>query len=348
MKYIKLAAFILLFTCAPFGYANVVVTGVSLAPNPIGVSDSTTITVTGYVNTVAPGQPNCTGVEIFFGDSTTPSTNPYKPAGTYARILPSSSGSFPISVNHQYSQAGTYYVIVSRVNLYNGVWYQCGGSTGVMGTLEVLGDTIRSVKSITPAVVNQQTSVVVKGFGSCSQNVQVNWGDNNTSSIAGPVNLKTGGVASHTYASAGTFTVTASGSVCDGSATTTIKVGLFNKPGPVLDLGAIQNLRDRLDRFAQLPGLPIPGDGPACPMCAGLEQQVKMLDQTGHELQMQAEVILKDLSAYRGKAKVQAKGSVAGDMVKQFDEYFGLRAQLMKLHSQALERSHGAKAMPKK
>jgi hypothetical protein len=83
-------------------------------------------------------------------------------------------------------------------------------------------------------------------------------------------------------------------------------------------------------------------------MCGRLEQQIKMLDQTGHELQMQTEVILKDLSAYSGKAKVQAKGSVAGDMVKQLDEYFGLRAQLMKLHGQAVEQSHGVKVMPKK
>lgn len=341
MKYIKLAAFVVLLMGAPIGYANVVVTGVSLTPDPIGVNDSTTITVNGYVNTVLAGQANCTGVEIFFGDSNYSATDPYKPAGTFVRFQPTSTGSFPIRVNHQYTKAGTYDVFASRVRLYNGKWYQC--AAGTLATLTVLGDTIQSIRSITPAVVNQQTSVIVKGLGSCSQNVRVNWGDNNSSTIAGPVDLKRGGIASHTYASAGTYTVTASGSVCDGVVTTALTVALFDKPGSVFDPAVIQNLRDRLDRFAQLPPLPMPGGGPGCPVCDGLVQQIKMLDQAGRELQVQSEVVLKDLSAYRGKVKAPTQGPFAGELVKQLDEYFGLRVQLLKLHSQALE-PRGAKS----
>jgi hypothetical protein len=343
MRHAKFATFISLIACASIAHAHVVIRSVSLSPNPIGANDSTTITVDGYVTTVGAGQANCTGFEIFFGDSNVVSTDPHKPAGTFVRFQPSSTASFPITVTHQYSQVSAYDVHASPVSLYNGVWYSCG--SGQVVTLDVLGDTIQSIASITPAAVNQQTSVIVKGLGSCSQNVQVHWGDNNTSTIAGPVNLKTGGIASHTYSSAGTFTVTADGSTCSGTATTTIGVGLFNGPGSGIDPGLLQNLRDRLDRYAHLPGLPVPGHGPLCPMCDGLREQVKALDQTGLELRTQAEMFLKDLSAYRGKAKV--KVPAASGMVKQLDEYFGLRTQLLKLYGKTLEQSQGTKGTPK-
>jgi hypothetical protein len=80
-------------------------------------------------------------------------------------------------------------------------------------------------------------------------------------------------------------------------------------------------------------------------MCEGLKQQITLLDQTGLELRTQAEMILKDLSAYRGKAKV--KVPAASGMVKQLDEYFGLRTQLLKLYGKAAEQSPGPKGTPK-
>ncbi len=344
MRLTKVAALIALLMGAPVAYANVVITGVTVTPNPIGVNDSTTITVNGQVNTVPAGQANCTGVEIFFGDIVTyASTDPYKPAASFVRFQPTNSGSFPISVTHQYGKAQSFDVIASTVKLYNGKWYQCG-SSGNLAMLTVLGDTIQSVKSITPAVINQQTSVVVKGLGSCSQNVQVNWGDGNSSSIPGPVDLKLGGVASHTYSSTGAKTVTASGSVCDGTVTTTVSVGLLGKPGRVVDAVALQNLRERLDRFAQLPPLSPPGGGPSCPICDGLAQQISMLDQTGHELQTQSGAVLKDLSAEHGKEVKPPKVPVTGELVGQLDGYFALRAQLLKLYDHALEQSRATKA----
>lgn len=330
-----------LLLVAPVGYANIVVTGLTLTPNPIGVGDTVTITLAGHINTVAPGQPNCTGVEIFFGDIvTTPSTDPYKPAAAFVRIQPASTGSFPISVSHQYTSAGSFTIIASTVSLYNGKWYQCG-SSGQLAELTVVDGLIQSIKSITPAVVNQQTSVVVKGVGSCSQNVQVEWGDGNTSTIAGPVNLKLGGVASHTYASSGTFTAQASGSVCDGVVTTSIGVGLFPKPGRVIDGLDLQRLRERLDRYAQLPPPPgIDGGPPNCPICAGLAQQISILDETGHDLQMQSEAVVKDLRAIRGRG-MAPKAPVSGELVKQLDGYFMQRARLLQLYGRAV--GHSAK-----
>ena len=241
-------------------------------------------------------------------------------------------------MDHQYTSAGSFTIIASTVSLYNGKWYQCG-SSGQLAELTVVEGLIQSIKSITPAVVNQQTSVVVKGVGSCSQNVQVEWGDGNTSTIAGPVNLKLGGVASHTYGSSGTFTAKASGSVCDGVVTTRIGVGLFRKPGRVIDGLDLQRLRQRLDRYAQLPPPPgIDGGPPNCPICAGLAQQISILDEAGHYLQMQSDAVVEDLGAIRGKGK-PPKAPVSGELVKQLDGYFVLRAQLFKLYSRALGHS---------
>ena len=344
MRFIKAVALLASLLGVPVAHANVVITDVSLTPNPIGVNDSTTITVKGFVNTVPAGQANCTGLEIFFGDIVTyASTDPYKPAASFVRFQPGSSASFPISVTHQYGAAQTFDVIASPVKLFNGKWYTCS-SNSTLATLTVLGDTIQSVKSITPAVINQQTSVIVKGLGSCSQNVQLNWGDGNTSTIAGPVDLKLGGVASHTYASSGAKTVTASGSTCAGTATTTVSVGLLSKPGRVVDNVALQNLRERLDRFAQLPPPPMPGGDPRCPICDGLAKQVSILDQTGHELQTQSGAVLKDLGAELGKKAKPINAPVAGELVGQLDGYFALRTQLLKLYGQAQKQSQSTKA----
>jgi hypothetical protein len=320
---------------ASISYANVVVTGVTVSPNPIGVNDTATITVSGYVNTVSFGQRNCTGVEIFFGDSTIPSTDPTKPAATFVRFQPASTANFPIAVSHTYTSAASFTIIVSGVSEYHGQWYQCGPAGNAI-SLDVVDGLIQSIKSITPAVVNQQTSVVVKGVGSCSQNVQVAWGDGSSSTIGGPVNLKIGGVASHTYASTGTRTVTANGSVCTGVVTTSISVAAFGRPGLVIDRTMLQRLRDRLDRFSQLPPPPPPGTGdPGCPRCAGLARQVSALDQTGELLKAQAATVVKDLDVEPGKRPSRAP--VTGELVKQLDGYFVLRTQLLKLYDQARE-----------
>ena len=323
--------------------ADIALTGVTVTPNPIGVNDTVTISVSGFVKPYVAGygQPNCTGVEIFFGDIVTyASTDPYKPAAAFVRFQPTSNGSFPIHVSHQYTSALSFTIIASTVSLYNGKWYQCG-SWGQLAELTVVEGLIQSIKSITPAVVNQQTSVVVKGVGSCSQNVQVEWGDGNTSTIAVPVNLKLGGVASHTYASSGTFTAKASGSVCDGVVTTPIGVGLFPKPGRVIDGLDLQRLRERLDRYAQIPPPPGIGGGPPnCPICVGLAQQISILDEAGHDLQMQSDAVVKDLGAIRGKGE-PPKAPVSRELVKQLDGYFVLRARLLKLYSRAV--GHSAK-----
>jgi hypothetical protein len=318
---------------ASIGYANVLVTGVSVTPNPTGVNDSVTIRLDGVVNTVAAGQLNCTGVEIFFGDVNVPSTDPTKPAGSFVRFQPASTASFPYYVTHQYTSVSMFTIIASAVHLYNGKWYSCA-SNSQLAELTVLGDTIQSIKSITPAVVNQQTSVVVKGLGSCSQNVQVDWGDGGSSTIAGPVNLKVGGVASHTYATTGTKTAKASGSVCDGMVTTTISVALMNKPGQVFDRNVLQNLRNRLDRFAQLPPPPAIGGGPPnCPICAGLAQQIGLLDQSGRALQAQSAAVVKDLTVEGGKGP--ARAPITSELVKQLDRYFMLRTQLIQQYGRA-------------
>jgi len=341
MKLFRATVMTALLLVASVGYANIVLTGVTVTPNTIGPNETVTISVRGHVNTVAAGQPNCTGVEIFFGDIvTSAATDPYKPAAAFVRILPTSNGSFPISVSHQYTSAQSFTIIASTVSLYNGKWYQCG-SSGQLAELTVAEGIIRSIKSITPAVVNQQTSVVVKGVGSCSQNVQVEWGDGNTSTIAGPVNLNQGGVASHTYSSSGTFTATASGSVCDGVVTTSIGVGLFSKPGRVIDGLELQRLRERLDRYAQLPPPPgLDGGPPNCPICAGLAQQISLLDEAGHDLQMRSDVVVNDLEAIRGKGK-PSKAPVTGELVKQLDGYFVQRARLLQLYNRAV--GHSAK-----
>ncbi len=347
MKLIKAATFIALLMSAPASYANIIITGVTVTPTTIGVNDSATITLNGYVKTAPPGQPNCTGVEIFFGDIVThASTDPYKPAASFVRLQPASTGSFPITVTHPYTKAGTFDVHASGVKQYNGNWYQCG-SAATVATVTVLKDTIQSVQSITPAVVNRQTSVIVKGLGSCSQNVHVNWGDRGFSIIAGPVDLKLGGIASHTYAAAGSYTVTASGSGCSGVATTPIAVALFDKPGRIIDRVAIQKLRERLDRFAPLPPRPMPGAGPNCPVCEGLAQQMAILDRTGHGLQTQSAAVLKDLGT-DGKEKLPLKAPVTDDLVKQLDGYFELRTQLFKLYDHALAQSRATKAVPVK
>jgi hypothetical protein len=318
---------------ASISSANILVTGVSLSPNPIGVNDSVTIRLDGVVNTVSAGQLNCTGVEIFFGDTTVPSTDPYKPAGSFVRFQPASTASFPYYVTHQYTSVGMFTIIASAVNLYNGHWYSCASNSAI-AELTVLGDTIQSIKSITPAVVNQQTSVVVKGLGSCSQNVQVDWGDGGSSTIAGPVDLKVGGVASHTYATTGTKTVKASGSVCDGMVMTSISVAFMNRPGQVFDRTVLQSLRDRLDRFMQLPPPPPFGGGPPnCPICAGLAQQIGLLDQTGRALQAQSTAVVKDLTVESGKGP--ARAPIASELVKQLDRYFMLRTQLIQQYDKA-------------
>lgn len=337
MKSVRAAVLTALLLVASAACADIVLTGVTVTPNPIGVSDTVTISVSGFVKPFVAGygKPNCTGVEIFFGDSNIPSTDPYKPASTYVRVQPGSTASFPIVVSHQYTTAIPVTIIASTVSMYNGIWYQCG-SNGQLVELSVVEGQIQSIKSISPAVVNQQTSVVVKGVGSCSQNVQVEWGDGNTFTIAGPVNLKAGGVASHTYASSGTFTAKASGSVCDGVATTPIGVGLFPKPGRVIDGLDLQRLRERLDRYAQLP--PPPGrDGgpPNCPICAGLAQQISALDEAGLALQAQSSAVVEDLDAARGKGK-PARSPVSGELLKQLDGYFVQRAHLLKLYGLAL------------
>ena len=322
---------------ASTAFANVRITGVSLSPSTIGEGDSTTITVTGVITPNAFGQPNCTGVEIFFGDVIVPSTDPYKPAAAFVRFT---SPSFPIHVSHSYAPKGSYTIIASQVKLYNGIYYQCG-SVGNLAELTVLGDTIQSIKSITPAVINQQTSVVVKGLGNCNQNVQVSWGDGNTSTIPGPVDLRMGGVASHTYSSSGAKTASATGSVCDGNVSTTISVALLSRPGQTIDAMQLQQLRDRLDRYQKLPpppGLP-PGD-PRCPICEGLVKQITLLDSVGHNLQLQSGVVVKDLD--RGKA-LPMGAAITRELTRQIDDYLALRGQLFTQHAQALERARGPK-----
>jgi hypothetical protein len=326
---------------ASITHANIVVTGVTVSPNPVGVNDTVTISVSGYINTVPAGQSGCTGVEIFFGDSQVPSTDPYKPAAAFVRMLPTASGQFPLQTTHQYSSTGMFTIIASAVSQYNGNWYHCGGY-GNLAELTVLGDTIQSVKSFTPAVVNQQTSVVVKGLGSCSQNVQVSWGDGTTATIAGPVDLKAGGIASHTYASTGAKTVTASGSVCDGTATTTVTVALLDRPGQMIDPNAVQNLRNRLDRFGQLPPPPRQGGGPPCPICEGLAAEITLLDKSGTDLKLQSNTALTDLGDGRGRGVAGTR--VARDLIRQLDRYFALRTQLLKDYTAELERSDRQKA----
>ena len=338
MKSVRAAVLTALLLVASAACADILLTGVTVVPNPIGASDTVTISVSGIVKPFVAGygKPNCTGVEIFFGDIVThASTDPYKPAAAFVRVQPTSTGSFPIVVSHQYTTAQTFTILASTVSMYNGIWYQCGSNSQLV-ELTVVEGQIQSIKSISPAVVNQQTSVVVKGVGSCSQNVQVEWGDGNTSTIAGPVNLRAGGIASHTYASSGTFTARASGSLCDGVATTPIGVGLFPKPGRVIDGLDLQRLRDRLDRYAQLP--PPPGrDGgpPNCPICAGLAQQIAVLDEAGLALQAQSSAVVEDLDTARGKGK-PARSPVSGELLKQLDGYFVQRAHLIKLYDHAL------------
>jgi hypothetical protein len=111
----------------------------------------------------------------------------------------------------------------------------------------------------------------------------------------------------------------------------------MSRPGSRIDPAEVARLRDKLDRFAQLPPPPVGGPGPpGCPICAGLAQQISRLDQTGHELQMQSEAIVKDLSLDGGKGVRAAKVPIVKDLTQQLDEYFALRAQLVKRYDQAL------------
>lgn len=345
----RIISLVILLLFARLGFANVLVTDIRLSPDTIGVNDSTMIRVDGSVKTVRPGQQNCTGLEIYFGDSNYQSSDPYKPPGTYVRFVPSSTASFPFYVSRQYTKIGGYYVYAQPISQYQGRWYVCQGS-GRVATLEVLGDTIRSVRHITPAAVGQQTSVFVEGFGKCSQNVKLDWGDGSNSTIAGPVDLKAGGIASHVYGSTGTYTVTANGNVCDGTAQTTISVSLFaGLPGPIIDREAIEALRQRLNRLAEIPPLPArPMGSPPCPVCEGLMQQVAMLDQTGHILQKQANAILEILKTNQEKSRITGKNLHPASLVKELDEYFTLRQQLLKQIDQARIRAHDVKAPLKK
>lgn len=264
MKCLRLlgtGALMALLLGATVAHATVVLTSISVSPNPIGVNDTATITIDGHVNAYMPGQgvSDCKAFQVFFGDVPNVNiTDPYKPAASFVQFQPASTANFPYRVTHRYTQVGTYDINATTWSVYHNVWYECGGIY-VEVNLDVLGDTIQSVHSITPAVVNQQTSVSVKGLGSCSQDVLFDWGDGSSSTLTGPVDLKMGGIASHTYASTGTKTVTASGHTCSGTATTNISVALLDNPNRVIDPAEVNRLRQRLDRYAQLPAVPARG-----------------------------------------------------------------------------------------
>lgn len=51
---------------------------------------------------------------------------------------------------------------------------------------------------------------------------------------------------------------------------------------------------------------------------------------------MQSEAIVKDLSVEGGKGVRAAKVPIVGSLTKELDEYFALRAQMIKRYDQAL------------
>lgn len=334
----KIVAMALLVS-APASYAGVIITSVNITPNPLGANSVATITVNGFHKAAAPGQLDCPGVEIFFDDVPNVSlSSQSKPANAFVLLQPAS---FPVSVTHTYAKAGSYSVFASRMRQFNGKWVSC--AAGTMANLEVISDTIQSIKSISPAVANQSTSVVVKGLGHCNQNLLVNWGDGSSSTLPGPVDLQAGGIASHVYTSPGTRTVVAQGSGCNGQVSTNISVALLANPTQGgADPMARQSLRERLDRFALLPPAPVQGRNPACPVCDGLAQQIATLDQSGRALQNQS-------SAYLGPKggmaapKTLAPAADAGELSRKLDGYYSQRSQLLHQYNQALAQAQTVK-----
>jgi cyanophycinase-like exopeptidase len=207
--------------------------------NPISATEGTdtgTLTVATFTDAnpnwqIASGEaPDGSGEDGSGPDYT--ATIAWGDGSTTDGTLAGANGSFTVSGDHTYAEAGSYVVSVAVTD-------GSGAVTTATGTATVAGAALTLTGGLTLGAVHGQSAALTLASQTdgnpndlaSSYTVTINWGDN-SGSTAGAVSAEVGGAwavtGSHSYASNGTYTVSVQVTDEDGSsatATSTVTVG---------------------------------------------------------------------------------------------------------------------------